>query len=190
MQPITVCGCVSKCRFRAWHSRGLMDSKRRWSDLSFVPGFRLSSIFTPALKRTEPLPSFSNPLLSAASGCGENLYMSSSKRTWSVAIQAWYDEVKDWRYGAGSVNGGVVGHFTQVRRAHRSTGGRWDRRATFRRSNLQNGGASRLGNLQSFHSSLSPPQVVWYRSNQLGCAMAHCPSSTFKYFYVCHYCPP
>ncbi|XP_075893802.1 serotriflin-like [Nelusetta ayraudi] len=81
----------------------------------------------------------------STSGCGENLYMSSSKMSWSAAIQGWYDEVKDWRYGVGSVNGGVVGHFTQV---------------------------------------------VWYRSNQLGCAVANCPSSTYKYFYVCHYCPP
>ena len=40
--------------------------------------------------------------------------MSSDKRTWSNAIQAWYNEVKDFRYGVGSVNGGVVGHYTQV----------------------------------------------------------------------------
>uniref|UniRef100_A0A674NU13 ShKT domain-containing protein n=1 Tax=Takifugu rubripes TaxID=31033 RepID=A0A674NU13_TAKRU len=79
------------------------------------------------------------------SGCGENLYMSSQKNSWSDAIQLWYDEVKDWRYGVGSVNGDVVGHFTQV---------------------------------------------VWHRSNQVGCALAHCPNSKYKYFYVCHYCPP
>lgn len=54
-------------------------------------------------------------LLSAASGCGENLYMASYMNSWSNAVQAWYDEVKDWRYGVGSINGGVVGHFTQVR---------------------------------------------------------------------------
>ncbi|KAM9778236.1 serotriflin-like isoform X2 [Syngnathus typhle] len=81
----------------------------------------------------------------STSGCGENLYMSSYKNSWSNAIQAWYDEVKDWRYGVGSVNGRVVGHFTQI---------------------------------------------VWYRSNQIGCAMAYCPNSSYKYFYVCHYCPP
>nr|XP_043905280.1 cysteine-rich venom protein-like [Solea senegalensis] len=81
----------------------------------------------------------------ATSGCGENLYMSSSKDSWSDAIQDWYDEVKDWRYGQGSINGGVIGHFTQV---------------------------------------------VWYRSNQVGCAMAYCPNAKYKYFYVCHYCPP
>nr|XP_046229013.1 serotriflin-like [Scatophagus argus] len=82
----------------------------------------------------------------STSGCGENLYKSSYKNSWSNAIQSWYDEVKDWRYGVGSINGGVVGHFTQV---------------------------------------------VWYRSNQVGCAMAHCPNSRkYKYFYVCHYCPP
>ncbi|XP_077358890.1 cysteine-rich venom protein TEL1-like [Festucalex cinctus] len=81
----------------------------------------------------------------STSGCGENLYMASFKNSWSNAIQAWYDEVKNWRYGVGSVNKGVVGHFTQV---------------------------------------------VWSRSNQIGCAMAHCPKSRYKYFYVCHYCPP
>uniref|UniRef100_A0A8D3E0B1 SCP domain-containing protein n=1 Tax=Scophthalmus maximus TaxID=52904 RepID=A0A8D3E0B1_SCOMX len=79
------------------------------------------------------------------SGCGENLYMSSYQSSWSDAIQSWYDEVKDWRYGMGSVNGGVVGHYTQL---------------------------------------------VWYRSNQVGCAMASCPNAAYKYFYVCHYCPP
>uniref|UniRef100_A0A3B5B846 Serotriflin-like n=1 Tax=Stegastes partitus TaxID=144197 RepID=A0A3B5B846_9TELE len=79
------------------------------------------------------------------SGCGENLYMSSSKNTWTSAIQRWYDEVKDWRYGVGSVNGGVVGHFTQI---------------------------------------------VWATSNKIGCARAYCPNSKYKYFYVCHYCPP
>lgn len=51
----------------------------------------------------------------AASGCGENLYMSSNKRSWSDVTQSWYNEVKDWRYGVGSVNSGVVGHLTQVR---------------------------------------------------------------------------
>ena len=33
-------------------------------------------------------------------------------------------------------------------------------------------------------------QVVWYRSNKIGCAMAYCPNSQYKYFYVCQYCPP
>ncbi|XP_061097490.1 cysteine-rich venom protein [Conger conger] len=33
-------------------------------------------------------------------------------------------------------------------------------------------------------------QMVWYRSNQVGCAVAHCPDSKFQYFYVCQYCPP
>uniref|UniRef100_A0A3B3BFK0 SCP domain-containing protein n=1 Tax=Oryzias melastigma TaxID=30732 RepID=A0A3B3BFK0_ORYME len=81
----------------------------------------------------------------ATSGCGENLYMSSFQNSWSNVVQAWYNEVKDFQYGVGSINGGVVGHYTQV---------------------------------------------VWYNSNQIGCAMAYCPNSTYKYFYVCHYCPP
>ncbi|XP_058881926.1 cysteine-rich venom protein Cau1-like [Acipenser ruthenus] len=80
-----------------------------------------------------------------ASGCGENLYMSSSADSWDMAVQAWYDEVKDFKYGVGSTNGAVVGHYTQV---------------------------------------------VWYRSNKVGCAVAHCPGSKYEYFYVCQYCPP
>ncbi|XP_033991392.1 cysteine-rich venom protein TEL1-like [Trematomus bernacchii] len=79
-----------------------------------------------------------------SSGCGENLYMSSSQDPWSNAIQDWYDEVQNWRYGVGS-NGRVVGHYTQV---------------------------------------------VWYRSNKVGCGVAYCPNSQYKYFYVCQYCPP
>ena len=47
-------------------------------------------------------------------GCGENLYMASFKDTWSNAIQSWYNEVRDYRYGVGSINGGVIGHYTQV----------------------------------------------------------------------------
>ncbi|KAM3861053.1 cysteine-rich venom protein-like [Diretmus argenteus] len=81
----------------------------------------------------------------STSGCGENLYMANAKNPWSNAVQAWYNEVKDWRYGKGSFNGGEVGHFTQV---------------------------------------------VWYRSNQVGCAVAYCPNAKYKYFYVCQYCPP
>ncbi|KAI9543979.1 hypothetical protein NQZ68_005028 [Dissostichus eleginoides] len=50
-----------------------------------------------------------------ASGCGENLYMSSSKNPWGNAIQDWYDEVQNWRYGVGSTNGRVVGHYTQYK---------------------------------------------------------------------------
>ncbi|XP_019124296.2 serotriflin [Larimichthys crocea] len=81
----------------------------------------------------------------SGSGCGENLYQASHMNPWSDAIQAWYDEIKDWRYGEGSTNGGVVGHFTQV---------------------------------------------VWAESYKIGCALAHCPNSEYKYFYVCQYCPP
>ncbi|KFZ46955.1 Serotriflin, partial [Antrostomus carolinensis] len=32
-------------------------------------------------------------------------------------------------------------------------------------------------------------QVVWYNSYQVGCALSFCPNSTYKYFYVCQYCP-
>lgn len=77
--------------------------------------------------------------------CGENLYMSTAPSSWSDAIQAWYDEVKDFKYGVGATTeGAVIGHYTQV---------------------------------------------VWYKSYQIGCAVAYCPKSTYKYFYVCQYCP-
>ncbi|XP_042330693.1 serotriflin-like [Sceloporus undulatus] len=47
--------------------------------------------------------------------CGENLYMSSAPASWSKAIQTWYDEVKDFKYGTGATSSkAVVGHFTQV----------------------------------------------------------------------------
>ncbi|XP_068926844.1 cysteine-rich secretory protein 3-like [Petaurus breviceps papuanus] len=32
-------------------------------------------------------------------------------------------------------------------------------------------------------------QVMWYASHKLGCAVAECPQASFKYYYVCHYCP-
>ncbi|KAM6207454.1 cysteine-rich venom protein TEL1-like [Sarcoramphus papa] len=32
-------------------------------------------------------------------------------------------------------------------------------------------------------------QVVWYNSYQIGCAVAFCRNSKYKYFYVCQYCP-
>uniref|UniRef100_A0A8C3S5B3 SCP domain-containing protein n=1 Tax=Chelydra serpentina TaxID=8475 RepID=A0A8C3S5B3_CHESE len=32
-------------------------------------------------------------------------------------------------------------------------------------------------------------QVVWYKSYQIGCAIAFCPQQFYKYYYVCHYCP-
>ncbi|KAK7809895.1 hypothetical protein U0070_000281, partial [Myodes glareolus] len=33
-------------------------------------------------------------------------------------------------------------------------------------------------------------QLVWNTSHQLGCAFAECPNSSWRYYYVCHYCPP
>ena len=34
--------------------------------------------------------------------------------TWDAAIQGWFDEVVDFQYGVGSINGNAVGHYTQV----------------------------------------------------------------------------
>ncbi|NXG63378.1 CRIS2 protein, partial [Hemiprocne comata] len=77
--------------------------------------------------------------------CGENLFMSSGPTPWPHAIQAWYDEEKDFEYGKGAKTpGATIGHYTQV---------------------------------------------VWYNSYQIGCAVAFCPNSRYKYFYVCQYCP-
>ncbi|XP_034555832.1 cysteine-rich secretory protein 2-like [Notolabrus celidotus] len=81
----------------------------------------------------------------STSGCGENLFLSTHKNSWSSAIQSWYDEVKDWQYGVGPIHGKEVGHFTQL---------------------------------------------DWYRSNHVGCGVAHCPGEKFNYFFVCQYCPP
>ncbi|KFQ17414.1 Serotriflin, partial [Merops nubicus] len=47
--------------------------------------------------------------------CGENLFMSSAPFSWPYAIQAWYNEVKDFKYGTGATTrGAVIGHYTQV----------------------------------------------------------------------------
>lgn len=41
--------------------------------------------------------------------------MSSNPKTWSEAIQSLYDEVKDFKYGYGSVRASAAtGHYTQV----------------------------------------------------------------------------
>ncbi|XP_053917584.1 cysteine-rich venom protein piscivorin [Cuculus canorus] len=32
-------------------------------------------------------------------------------------------------------------------------------------------------------------QVVWHSSYEVGCAVAFCPNSRYKVFYVCQYCP-
>ena len=34
--------------------------------------------------------------------------------SWDAAIQAWFNEVKDFEFGTGSKNGNAVGHYTQV----------------------------------------------------------------------------
>ncbi|XP_039766022.1 serotriflin-like [Ornithorhynchus anatinus] len=48
-------------------------------------------------------------------GCGENLFMSSYLSSWSDAIQAFYDEVQDFKYGFGATKeDAVIGHYTQL----------------------------------------------------------------------------
>uniref|UniRef100_A0A3P9MCB6 SCP domain-containing protein n=1 Tax=Oryzias latipes TaxID=8090 RepID=A0A3P9MCB6_ORYLA len=69
----------------------------------------------------------------ATSGCGENLYMSRFKNSWTNVLQ------------------GPKSQFFKI-------------------------------------------ELLWSSkeklSDYIGCPMAYCPNSTYKYFYVCHYCPP
>ncbi|NXU81432.1 CRIS2 protein, partial [Oreotrochilus melanogaster] len=47
--------------------------------------------------------------------CGENLYMSTAPSSWSRAIDAWYNEDKNFEYGTGAnPQGSVIGHYTQL----------------------------------------------------------------------------
>nr|XP_034966321.1 serotriflin-like isoform X1 [Zootoca vivipara] len=47
--------------------------------------------------------------------CGENIFLSSDATSWDDVIQAWYDEVEDFKYGVGAVRpGAVTDHYTQV----------------------------------------------------------------------------
>ncbi|XP_037055473.1 cysteine-rich secretory protein 1-like [Peromyscus leucopus] len=47
--------------------------------------------------------------------CGENIFLASYPASWSRAIQSWYDEAKDFRFGSGpNPPSALVGHYTQV----------------------------------------------------------------------------
>ncbi|XP_060113542.1 cysteine-rich secretory protein 3-like [Heteronotia binoei] len=47
--------------------------------------------------------------------CGENLFYSSVPKSWSDAIQAWFDENADYIYGKGpKTKNAVIGHYTQL----------------------------------------------------------------------------
>ncbi|KAK0140485.1 Cysteine-rich venom protein ENH1 [Merluccius polli] len=45
---------------------------------------------------------------------GENLFQSASPVNWDSVITAWHNEVRNYKYPEGSVNGKAVGHYTQV----------------------------------------------------------------------------
>lgn len=45
--------------------------------------------------------------------CAENQFMSSYKKPWTNAIPTWYNEVKNFQYGARTTNAGVVGCTTR-----------------------------------------------------------------------------
>uniref|UniRef100_F6ZDI6 ShKT domain-containing protein n=1 Tax=Ornithorhynchus anatinus TaxID=9258 RepID=F6ZDI6_ORNAN len=46
-----------------------------------------------------------------------------------------------------------------------------------------------LGVIKPYSEIASYTQMIWYSSYEIGCGVAYCPSSLYKYFYVCHYCP-
>ncbi|XP_052599931.1 cysteine-rich secretory protein 1-like [Peromyscus californicus insignis] len=47
--------------------------------------------------------------------CGENIFMASYPASWSRAIQSWFDEAKDFKFGSGpNPTDALVGHYTQV----------------------------------------------------------------------------
>ncbi|XP_004673614.1 PREDICTED: cysteine-rich secretory protein 3 [Condylura cristata] len=51
----------------------------------------------------------------STSHCGENLFMSSYPRSWSEAIQSWYNEVHDFVYDKGPrYPNAAIGHYTQI----------------------------------------------------------------------------
>lgn len=68
-----------------------------------------------SFSRTRSFYKFLNTFLFSAVPCGENLFMSTAPFSWSDAIQAWYNEEKDFEYGTGAkTRGAVIGHYTQV----------------------------------------------------------------------------
>ncbi|XP_038199364.1 cysteine-rich secretory protein 1-like [Arvicola amphibius] len=47
--------------------------------------------------------------------CGENIFMASYPASWSQAIQSWYDESNDFKFGSGPTTPGTaIGHYTQL----------------------------------------------------------------------------
>ncbi|NXT12280.1 CRVP protein, partial [Prunella fulvescens] len=47
--------------------------------------------------------------------CGENIFISSVPLSWSIVLQAWYNEGENFEYGTGAKRkGAVFGHYTQV----------------------------------------------------------------------------
>ncbi|KAI1241315.1 hypothetical protein IHE44_0009793, partial [Lamprotornis superbus] len=142
--------------------------------------------------------------------CGENLFMSSVPFSWSHVLQAWYNEKKNFEYGIGAKKiGAVFGHYTQQHyvqlllrlpvlphvcvtcgenvllshypRTWADTIQVWYSQS----SNFKYGyGAiSKNVNVESY------TQLIWYNSYKVGCGVSYCPTDSYKYFYVCQYCP-
>ncbi|KAM3872998.1 cysteine-rich venom protein pseudecin [Diretmus argenteus] len=45
---------------------------------------------------------------------GENLFFASALHTWDKVVSAWHSEVANYQYPNGSINGGAIGHYTQI----------------------------------------------------------------------------
>nr|XP_023658434.1 cysteine-rich venom protein-like [Paramormyrops kingsleyae] len=46
--------------------------------------------------------------------CGENLFKSNAVYNWTSVVGAWHNEVKNYQFPIGSINGNPIGHYTQV----------------------------------------------------------------------------
>ncbi|CAO2607681.1 Cysteine-rich secretory protein 1, partial [Lemmus lemmus] len=47
--------------------------------------------------------------------CGENIFMADYPASWSQAVQSWYDESSNFKFGSGpTTRNAVVGHYTQL----------------------------------------------------------------------------
>ncbi|XP_062971927.1 cysteine-rich venom protein triflin-like [Elgaria multicarinata webbii] len=54
-----------------------------------------------------------------------------------------------------------------------------------KKSNFEYG----LGAINAKRDVYSYTQLIWYKSHEVGCALAYCPQNAFPFLFVCHYCP-
>ena len=95
--------------FRSLHRFALLILKNSKSkNLQTASPFREISIGFPVVS------SWKSPGLFLGYGISVGQNMAWGQTSWNDAIQDWFDEVKDFGFGVGSVNGKAVGHYTQV----------------------------------------------------------------------------